>query len=135
MKGRDADPLCRIGRRYLGVSLFFLGFGSLLGAGMLAYGNDNFQFFHGHMMLVGTVLFALYGAGLIWASSSPRRPHPGWAGAQFHLSLVGLAGMLAGSVLPVGYGLDRLAIPFGVLEALAAVMYGVLLRGAAGGRE
>ncbi|HEY6097760.1 MAG TPA: hypothetical protein VIU83_06845, partial [Candidatus Deferrimicrobium sp.] len=106
--------------------------GLLLGAGMLWFGNDNFQFFHGHAMLVGTGLFAAYGAAFRWiAGRADAQPLPGvtpaLAGAQFYLANVGLPGMLAGSVLPVGLGLDRIGVLFGFLEAAAGVLFAVLL--------
>jgi hypothetical protein len=99
---------------------------------MLWFGNDNFQFLHSHMLLVGTGLFAGYGAGFWWiAGRSDASPPPGvtpaLANAQFYLANVGLPGMLAGSVLPVGLGLDRIAIPFGFIEAAAGVLFAVLL--------
>ena len=58
------DPFRRIARRYFRVAVFYLALGLLLGAAMLWFGNDNFQFLHSHMLLVGTGLFAAYGAGL-----------------------------------------------------------------------
>jgi hypothetical protein len=35
--------------------------------------------------------------------------------------------MLAGSVLPVGLGLDRIGIPFGLMEAAAGILFAFLL--------
>jgi hypothetical protein len=49
------------------------------------------------------------------------------ATAQFWLANVGLPGMLAGSVLPVGLGLDRVGVLFGLLEAAAGVLFSLLL--------
>jgi len=125
-------PFRRIGRRYLGVALFYLVLGVLLGAAMLWFGNDNFQFLHGHMLLVGTGLFAAYGAGLLWiAGRSDAGPLPGvtpaLANGQFWLANVGLPGMLVGSVLPVGLGLDRVGVLFGFFEAGAGAIFAVLL--------
>jgi hypothetical protein len=122
----------RIARRYFRVALFYLALGLLLGAGMLWFGNDNFQFLHGHMLLVGTVLFTGYGAGLWWiAGRSDAGPMPGvtpvLANAQFYLANVGLPGMLAGSVLPVGLGLDRIGVLFGFIEAAAGILFAILL--------
>ena len=122
----------RIARRYFRVALVYLALGLLLGAVMLWFGNDNFQFLHGHMMLVGTGLFAAYGAGYWWiAGRSDAQPPPGVTPAlatlQFWLANVGLAGMLAGSVLPVGLGLDRIGTLFGFLEAAAGILFAVLL--------
>ena len=122
----------RIARRYFRVALFYLSLGLLLGAGMLWFGNDNFQFLHSHTLLVGTGLFAAYGAGFRWiAGRTDAGPLPGVtpapANAQFWLANVGLPGMLAGSVLPVGLGLDRIGVPFGFLEAAAGVLFAVLL--------
>ena len=34
--------------------------------------------------------------------------------------------MLAGSVLPVGLGLDRIGVPFGFIEAAAGILFAVL---------
>ena len=121
-----------IARRYFRVALFYLALGMLLGAVMLWFGNDNFQFFHSHTLLVGTGLFAAYGAGFWWiAGRSDAGPPPGvtpsLASVQFWLANVGLPGMLAGSVLPVGLGLDRIGILFGFLEAAAGILFAVLL--------
>ena len=126
------EPFRRIARRYFRAALFYLALGMLLGAGMLWFGNDNFQFLHSHMLLVGTGLFAAYGAGYWWtAGGADAGPLPGvtpaLAGAQFWLANVGLPGMLAGSVLPVGLGLDRIGVLFGFMEAAAGVLFAVLL--------
>jgi hypothetical protein len=126
------DPFRRIAGRYFRVALFYLALGLLLGAGMLWFGNDNFQFLHSHMLLVGTGLFAAYGAGLRWiAGRSDASPPPGvtpaMANLQFWLANVGLPGMLAGSVLPVGLGLDRIGVLFGLMEAAAGILFAVLL--------
>jgi hypothetical protein len=122
----------RIARRYFRVALFYLALGLLLGAGMLWFGNDNFQFLHSHMLLVGTGLFAAYGAGFWWiAGRADAGPPPGvtpaMANLQFWIANVGLPGMLAGSVLPVGLGLDRIGIPFGLMEAAAGILFALLL--------
>jgi hypothetical protein len=133
MSAQDGvDFFRRLSRRYVRVALFYLAFGILLGAVMLWFGNDNFQFLHGHMLLVGTGLFAAYGAGFRWiamrldAGTLPRVT-PALAGAQFWLANVGLPGMLAGSVLPVGLGLDRIGVLFGFLEAAAGILFAILL--------
>lgn len=128
----DGELFRRVARRYFRVALFYLALGLLLGAGMLWFGNDNFQFLHSHMLLVGTGLFAGYGAGFRWiAGRSDAGPLPGvtpvLASAQFYLANAGLPGMLAGSVLPVGLGLDRIGVLFGFLEAAAGVLAAVLL--------
>jgi hypothetical protein len=121
-----------IARRYFRAALFYLALGLLLGAGMLWFGNDNFQFLHSHMLLVGTGLFAAYGAGFWWVAGwSDAGPLPGvtpaLANLQFWIANVGLPGMLAGSVLPVGLGLDRIGVFFGFLEAAAGVLFALLL--------
>ena len=126
------EPFRRIARSYFRVALFYLALGLLLGAGMLWFGNDNFQFLHSHMLLVGTGLFAGYGAGFRWiAGRSDAGPLPGvtpaLASAQFYLANAGLPGMLAGSVLPVGLGLDRIGVLFGFLEAGGGILFGVLI--------
>ena len=108
------EPFRRIARRYFRVALFYLALGLLLGAGMLWFGNDNFQFLHGHMLLVGMGLFAAYGAGFWWiAGRADAQPLPGvtpaLASAQFWLANVGLPGMLArfGAAGRAGAGPDR----------------------------
>jgi len=126
------EPFRRIARRYFRAALFYLALGMLLGAGMLWFGNDNFQFLHSHMLLVGTGLFAAYGAGLWWiAGRSDAGPPPGvtpaLANLQFWLANIGLPGMLAGSVLPVGLGLDRIGVLFGFIEAAAGILFALLL--------
>jgi hypothetical protein len=133
MSGSAGDErFRRIARRYFRVALFYLALGLLLGAGMLWFGNDNFQFLHSHMLLVGVGLFGAYGAGLWWiAGRSDAGPLPGvspsLANAQFWLANVGLPGMLGGSVLPVGLGLDRIGVLFGFMEAAAGVLFAILL--------
>jgi hypothetical protein len=122
----------RIARGYFRAALFYLALGMLLGAGMLWFGNDNFRFLHSHTLLMGTGLFAGYGAGFWWIAgrsdvSLPPGVTPALANAQFYLANVGLPGMLAGSVLPVGLGLDRIGIPFGIISAAAGVLFAVLL--------
>ena len=133
MSGPDAgEAFRRVARRYFRVALFYLALGVLLGAGMLWFGNDNFLFLHGHMLLVGVGLFAAYGAGFWWiAVRSDAEPVPGvtpvLANAQFWLANVGLPGMLAGSVLPVGLGIDRVGVLFGFLEAGGGILFSVLI--------
>jgi len=133
MSGSDAGEVFRrIARRYFRVALFYLALGLLLGAGMLWFGNDNFQFLHGHMLLVGVGLFGAYGAGFSWiASKGDAGALPGVsaaaANAQFWIANVGLPGMLAGSVLPVGLGLDRIGVLFGFTSAAAGVLFSLLL--------
>ena len=53
--------------------------------------------------------------------------HIGWAEVQFLLANVGLVGLLVGAVMPVGLGLDRLAVLFGLVEVAAAVVFVVLM--------
>jgi len=126
------EPFRRIARRFFRVALFYLALGLLLGAGMLWFGNDNFQFLHSHMLLLGVGLFAGYGAGFWYiAGRSDTGPPPGvtpaMASAQFWLANVGLPGMLAGSLLPVGLGLDRIGVLFGFIEAAAGVLFTILV--------
>jgi hypothetical protein len=136
------DALRRIARRYFRASLVYLSLGAILGALMLWAGNDNLLFLHTHMLLVGGGLFAAYGAGYLWIAGradasppSPALPDPAtekMAAAQFWLANVGLPGMLLGSVLPVGYGLDRIGLPFGFMEAAAAVLFALVVRSTQG---
>jgi hypothetical protein len=128
----EGEVFRRIARRYFRVALFYLAFGLLLGAGMYWFGNDNFQFLHSHMLMVGAGLFAAYGAGFWWiAGRSAASLLPGvtpvLANLQFWIANVGLPGILAGSVLPVGLGMDRIGVPFGFLEAAAGVLFAILL--------
>src|SRR3990172_11552073 len=106
------DPFRPIARRYFRAALVYLSLGLLLGAGMIWFGNDNFQFLHGHMLLVGTGLFAAYGAGFRWiASRVDGGSLPGVSAAtanvQFWLANVGLPGVLAGAGVPPGVGVER----------------------------
>jgi hypothetical protein len=124
--GGVPEPVRRVGRRHLRASLFYLSLGSLLGLAMLAWGNDNFQFVHAHMMMSGGVLSSIFGIGLLLVPARFGRPgaiHAGWAHAQFFMANIGLAGMLAGALMPVGYGLDRIAVGFGALFAASVVLY------------
>ena len=125
------DRLSRLCRRYIRVAFVYLVLGLLLGVGMLAFGNDNFQFVHVHMLLVGFVLFLIYGIGYKLLPTMffglPRVASIGWAEVQFWMANLGLAGMLAGAVLPVGLGLDRVALLFGLVEAAAGALFVVLI--------
>jgi hypothetical protein len=125
-------PFRRLGFRYFRASLLYLALGLLLGAAMQHFGNDNFQFLHGHMLLVGAGLFSAYGAGLLWiAGRADAGPLPGvapaTANAQFWLANLALPGMLLGSALPVGLGLDRVGAFFGLLEAVAGGIFALQL--------
>ena len=87
------DPFRRLARRYLQAALAYFALGMLLGAAMIWFGNDNFQFLHSHMLLVGAGLFSAYGAGLRWiASGADAGPLPGvtpaMASGQFWLALL-----------------------------------------------
>lgn len=121
------DRLSRLCRRYILVAFAYLVLGLLLGTGMVAFGNGNFRFVHVHMLLVGFVLFLIYGIGFKLIPTMffglPRVAHIGWAEAQFYLANVGLVGLLAGAVLPVGLGLDRVALLFGLVEAAAGILF------------
>ena len=68
----------QIARRYFRAALFYLALGLLLGAGMLWFGNDNLQFLHSHMLLVGVGLFGVYGAGLWWIAGRSDEPTRCW---------------------------------------------------------
>jgi hypothetical protein len=125
------DRLSRLCRRYIRVAFAYLVLGMVLGVGMLAFGNDNFQFVHVHMLLIGFVLFLIYGIGYKLIPTMffglPKVENIGWAEAQFWLANVGLVGMLAGAVMPVGLGLDRIALLFGMVEAAAGILFVVLM--------
>lgn len=125
------DRLARLCRRYIRVAFVYLALGLLLGAAMLAFGNDNFQFVHVHMLLVGFVLFLIYGIGYKLIPSMvfglPKIASIGWAEIQFWLANIGLAGMLAGAVMPVGFGLDRIAVLFGLVETAAGILFVVVM--------
>lgn len=128
---KTQDRLSRLCRRYIRVAFFYLVLGLLLGVGMLAFGNDNFQFVHVHMLLVGFVLFLIYGIGYKLIPTMffglPKVGNIGWAEAQFWLANIGLVGLLAGALMPVGLGLDRIALLFGAIEAAAGVLFVVLM--------
>ncbi|MDA8121514.1 MAG: hypothetical protein M0Z38_02970 [Deltaproteobacteria bacterium] len=125
------DRLSRLCRRYIRVAFFCLALGLLLGTAMLLFGNDNFLFVHVHLLLVGFVLFLIYGIGYKLIPTMffglPRVVHIGLAEAQFWMAVVGLAGMLVGAVMPVGLGLDRISFFFGVVEAAAGILFAVLM--------
>ncbi len=131
LERKTQDRLNRLCRRYIRVAFVYLVLGMLLGVGMLAFGNDNFPFVHVHMLLVGFVLFLIYGIGYKLIPTMffglPKVENIGWAEAQFWLANIGLVGMLSGAVLPVGLGLDRIALLFGAVEASAGVLFVVLM--------
>ncbi|HSM00227.1 MAG TPA: hypothetical protein VK944_08900 [Candidatus Limnocylindria bacterium] len=131
LERRTQERLNRLCRRYIRIAFLYLALGMLLGVGMIAFGNDNFQFVHVHMLLVGFVLFLIYGIGYKLIPTMffglPKVENIGWAEAQFWLANIGLVGMLAGAVMPVGLGLDRIAIPFGAIEAAAGILFVVLM--------
>ncbi len=125
------DRLNRLCRRYLRAAFVYLVLGLLLGEGMLLYGNDNFGFVHVHMLLVGFVLFLIYGIGYKLIPTMffglPKVANVGLAEIQFYLANVGLVGLLAGAVMPVGLGLDRIAVLFGLVEVAAGILFVVLM--------
>jgi hypothetical protein len=125
------DRLHRLCRRYIRVAFIYLSLGLLLGAWMLAFGSDNFLFVHTHVLLIGFVLFLIYGIGFKLIPTMffglPRVVHMGWAEIQFWLANVGLAGLLVGAVMPAGLGLDRIAVLFGLVEAAAGILFAVLM--------
>jgi hypothetical protein len=125
------DRLHRLCRRYIRVAFIYLSLGLLLGAWMLAFGSDNFLFVHTHVLLIGFVLFLIYGIGFKLIPTMffglPRVVHIGWAEIQFWLANVGLAGLLVGAVMPAGLGLDRIAVLFGLVEAAAGILFAVLM--------
>jgi len=131
LERKTQDRLNRLCRRYIRVAFFYLVLGLWLGVGMLAFGNDNFQFVHVHMLLVGFVLFLIYGIGYKLIPTMffglPKVGNIGWAEAQFWLANIGLAGLLAGALMPVGFGLDRIALLFGTIEAAAGILFVVLM--------
>ena len=131
LERKTQERLNRLCRRYIRVAFFYLVLGLWLGVGMLAFGNDNFQFVHVHMLLVGFVLFLIYGIGYKLIPTMffglPKVGNIGWAEAQFWLANIGLAGLLAGALMPVGFGLDRIALLFGTIEAAAGILFVVLM--------
>ena len=132
------DRLARLCRRYIRVAFFCLALGLLMGTAMLLFGNDNFLFVHSHLLLVGFVLFLIYGIGYKLIPTMffglPRVASIGWAEVQFWLANVGLAGMLVGAVVPVGLGLDRISVLFGIVEAAAGILFAVLMGKTIGGK-
>jgi hypothetical protein len=131
LERKTQDRLNRLCRRYIRVAFLYLVLGMFLGAGMIAFGNDNFQFVHVHMLLIGFVLFLIYGVGYKLIPTMffglPKVENIGWAEAQFWLANVGLAGMLLGAVMPIGLGLDRIPTVFGLVEAAAGLLFVVLM--------
>src|SRR5512139_2646877 len=125
------DRLHRLCRRYIRAAFVYRVLGLLLGEGMLLFGNDNFRFLHVHMLLVGFVLFLIYGIGYKLIPTMffglPKVADIGWAEVQFILANVGLVGLLVGAVMPVGLGLDRVAVLFGLVEAAAGILFVVLM--------
>ncbi|MCL1926952.1 MAG: hypothetical protein FWF95_07455 [Syntrophorhabdaceae bacterium] len=128
----NACAFRRIARWYFRAAVVYLSLGAVVGALMMRFGNDNFKFFHSHMLLVGTLLFAVYGIGNMWIANRadkmlPPGPSTFLAVVQFWLANIGLPGMLLWYVLPVGLVPDRIGVLFGFIEAAAAVMYGLML--------
>jgi len=121
------ERLGRLCRRYILVAFACLVLGLLLGTAMLAFGNDNFRFVHVHLLLVGFVLFLIYGIGYKLLPTMffglPRVASIGWAEAQFWMANAGLLGLLVGAVLPVGLGFERIAVGFALLEAAAGILF------------
>ena len=120
LERKTQDRLNRLCRRYIRVAFFYLVLGLLLGVGMLAFGNDNFQFLHVHMLLVGFLLFLIYGIGYKLIPTMffglPKVGSIGWAEAQFWLPDGGLVGLLVRAGMPPGGGLARAPPLFAVLR-------------------
>lgn len=125
------ERLHRLCRRYIRVSFLYLALGTLLGLAMLLFGNDNLRFVHVHALLVGFVLFLIYGIGFKLIPTMffglPRVASIGLAEVQFLLANAGLLALLAGALLPVGLGLDAVAFLGGGLSAAAAILFAVLM--------
>ena len=131
LERKTQDRLNRLCRRYIRVAFLYLVLGLFLGVGMIAFGNDNFQFVHVHMLLIGFVLFLIYGIGYKLIPTMffglPKVENIGWAEAQFWLANIGLVGMLVGAVMPIGLGLDRISTFFGLVEAAAGLLFVILM--------
>src|SRR4030067_1689345 len=108
LERKTQDRLNRLCRRYIRVAFIYLVLGLLLGVGMLAFGNDNFQFLHVHMLLVGFLLFLIYGIGYKLIPTMffglPKGGSIGWEEAQFWLRHPPLVGVGAPSGSAAGGG-------------------------------
>lgn len=128
---RTQQRLARLCRRYIKASFVCLSLGLLLGFGMFWFGNDNLRFAHTHLLMIGFVLFLIYGIGYKLIPTMffglPIVANIGLAEIQFHLAWIGLLGMIVASQLPVGLGLDRIGGVFAGVEVAAGLLFAHLM--------
>jgi hypothetical protein len=127
----DREALERINRLtmvYIVTSFGYLILGMALGVGMLVTGNDNFLFTHVHLLLVGFVVFLIYGVGYKLLPTMffgyPGLPHIRLAWVQYVLANAGLILMiLFYNVLPINLQTDTILFVSGVVEFAASFLF------------
>ncbi|RMG57645.1 MAG: hypothetical protein D6713_09295 [Deltaproteobacteria bacterium] len=122
------ERINRLTRVYIFTSFAYLILGMLLGVGMLATGNDNFLFTHVHMLLIGFVVFLIYGVGYKLLPTMyfgyPGLPYPRLAWVQYILANAGLILMiLFYNFLPVRFATWKILLFCGGIEFLSALLF------------
>lgn len=127
----DREALERINRLtmvYIVTSFFYLILGMALGAGMLVTGNDNFLFTHVHLLLVGFVVFLIYGVGYKLLPTMffgyPGLPYIRLAWLQYALANTGLILMiLFYNVFPLHLQSSTILFISGAAEFAASLLF------------
>lgn len=127
----DRESLEKINRLtlvYIATSFFYLILGMALGVGMLVTGNDNFLFTHVHLLLIGFVIFFIYGVAYKLLPTMffgyPGLPHLRLAWVQYVLAHAGLLSMiLFYNILPVNFQTGTVLFISGILEFTASLLF------------
>lgn len=127
----DREALEKINRltlTYIVTSFIYLILGMGLGVLMMVTGNDNFLFTHVHMLLIGFVVFLIYGVGYKLLPTMffgyPGLPYIRLAWVQYFFANAGLLTMiLLYNVLPVHLSTTTLLLVSGFLEFTASLLF------------
>ncbi len=122
------EKVNRLTRVYIFTSFFYFLLGMALGVGMLVTGNDNFLFTHVHLLMIGFVIFIIYGVGYKLLPTMyfgyPGLPYPGLAWLQYALANAGLWFMiLFYNVLPIKLATTTVFLLSGGMEFLSAILF------------
>lgn len=138
----DREALEKINRLtlvYIVSSFFYLLLGMALGVGMLVTGNDNFLFTHVHLLLVGFVVFLIYGVGYKLLPTMffgyPGLPYIGLAWVQYAFAQAGLVFMiLFYNIFPVHLQSGTVLFVSGILEFTASLLFVFIMASCIAGR-
>lgn len=127
----DKSSLEKINRLtvvYICTSFVYLLLGIVLGVGMLVTGNDNYLFTHVHLLLIGFVIFLIYGVGYKLLPTMffgyPGLPFLRLPWIQYAMGNAGLIIMvLCYNVLPLSFSTPSILLLSGILELGSALLF------------